>query len=69
MKFFKIFTKKSFIGEKRRKELLKRYGSLEKIKDVDQIFVLEDGEIKEQGKYQILVRKNGYFKKLYNAKK
>ena len=36
---------------------------------VDQIFVLEDGEIKEQGKYQILVRKNGYFKKLYNAKK
>ena len=42
---------------------------LETIKDVDQIFVLEDGEIKEQGKYQILVRKNGYFKKLYNAKK
>lgn len=42
---------------------------LETIKDVNQILVLEDGEIKEQGKYQSLMKKDGYFKKLYNAKK
>ena len=42
---------------------------LETIKDVDQIFVLEDGKIKEKGKYQSLMKKDGYFKKLYEAKK
>ena len=42
---------------------------LETIKDVDEIFVLEDGGIKEKGKYQSLMKKDGYFKKLYDAKK
>ena len=42
---------------------------LETIKDVDEIFVLEDGLIKEKGKYQSLMKKDGYFKKLYEAKK
>ena len=42
---------------------------LETIKDVDEIFVLEDGVIKEKGKYQSLMKKDGYFKKLYEAKK
>ena len=42
---------------------------LETIKEVDEIFVLEDGVIKEKGKYQALMKKDGYFKKLYEAKK
>lgn len=41
---------------------------LETIKDVDEIFVLEDGVIKEKGKYQSLMKKDGYFKKLYVRK-
>ena len=42
---------------------------LETIKDVDEIFVLEDGMIKEKGKYQSLMKKDGHFKKLYEANK
>ena len=42
---------------------------LETIKDVDEIFVLEDGVIVETGTYKSLIKKDGYFKKLYNAKK
>ena len=42
---------------------------LETIKDVDNIFVLNDGKIVEEGKYQELLEKNGYFKKLYKSAK
>ena len=42
---------------------------LETIKDVDSIYVLSNGEIVEQGKYQELLNKNGYFKKLYKSVK
>ena len=40
---------------------------LETIKDVDNIFVLNDGKIVEVGKYQELLDKNGYFKRLYKS--
>ena len=42
---------------------------LETIKDVDTIYVLSDGIIKEQGQYEELLQKNGYFKKLYETAK
>ncbi|MBQ6497652.1 MAG: ABC transporter ATP-binding protein [Bacilli bacterium] len=42
---------------------------LETIKSVDTIYVLSDGQIKEQGKYDALLAKNGYFKKLYKSAK
>ncbi len=42
---------------------------LETIKDVDEIYVLYDGEIKEQGKYKDLLKSNGYFTKLYKSTK
>lgn len=42
---------------------------LETIKDVDNIFVLSSGKIVEEGKYQELLDKNGYFKKLYKVNK
>ena len=42
---------------------------LETIKDVDTIYVLADGVIKEQGKYNGLLNKNGYFTKLYKSAK
>ena len=42
---------------------------LEAIKDVDKIYVLSDGIIQEQGKYNELIDKNGYFTKLYKAAK
>lgn len=40
---------------------------LETIKDVDKIFVLSDGVIKEKGKYKELLKRNGYFAKLYKS--
>lgn len=40
---------------------------LETIKDVDNIFVLSDGKIVEEGKYLDLLEKNGYFKDLYKS--
>ena len=40
---------------------------LETIKDVDDIYVLVDGVIKEKGKYKKLLNKNGYFAKLYKS--
>ena len=40
---------------------------LETIKDVDKIYVLSDGIIQEEGKYNELLDKNGYFTKLYKA--
>lgn len=42
---------------------------LETIKDVDNIYVLKDGIIKETGKYQELLNKGGYFKELYKYNK
>lgn len=38
---------------------------LETIKEVDNIYALSEGCIKEQGKYKALIHKNGYFMKLY----
>ena len=40
---------------------------LETIKNVDKIFVIKNGQIKEQGKYKTLLNKNGYFTKLYKS--
>ena len=42
---------------------------LETIKDVDNIYVLSNGKIVETGNYDNLLKKNGYFKKLYNSMK
>ena len=42
---------------------------LETIKDVDKIYVLSDGVIQEEGKYNELLDKNGYFTKLYKSAK
>ena len=42
---------------------------LETIKDVDIIYVLSDGIIAEHGKYQELLKKDGYFTKLYKSAK
>ena len=42
---------------------------LETIKDVDKIYVLSDGVIQEEGKYDELLDKNGYFTKLYKSAK
>ncbi len=42
---------------------------LETIKDVDMIYVLSDGVIKESGKYLELLNQDGYFKKLYKSAK
>ena len=42
---------------------------LETIKDVDKIYVLVDGKIKEKGNYHNLLAKNGYFTKLYKISK
>lgn len=41
---------------------------LETIKDVDLIYVLEDGKIKESGNYdELMLKEDGAFVKLYNA--
>lgn len=42
---------------------------LETIKNVDKIYVLSDGIIQEEGKYNELLDKNGYFTKLYKSAK
>ena len=42
---------------------------LETIKDVDNIFVLKNGKIVEEGPYNELLNKNGYFHKLYKSAK
>ena len=42
---------------------------LETIKDIDTIYVLSDGRIKEQGKYKELLDKGGYFTELYRSLK
>ena len=42
---------------------------LERIKDVDEIYCLNDGKIVESGNYESLLRKKGYFAKLYKVAK
>lgn len=42
---------------------------LETIKDVDEIYCLNDGKIVESGNYESLLRKKGYFAKLYKLAK
>ena len=42
---------------------------LEMLKEVDNILVLKEGNIYEQGNYKELLSKNDYFTKLYKAKK
>ena len=42
---------------------------LETIKDVDLIYAIKNGEIIESGTYNSLIRKDGYFKKLYKSLK
>ena len=42
---------------------------LETIKDVDNIFVLKNGKIIEQGTFKNLLQKNNYFKELYKSVK
>lgn len=42
---------------------------LESIKAVDEVLVLKDGEIVERGLYDELLQRDGYFTKLYKAKK
>lgn len=42
---------------------------LETIKDVDNIFVLKDGKILEQGNFKKLIQENTYFKELYKSAK
>lgn len=42
---------------------------LETIKDVDVIYVIDNGSIVESGSYSKLIRKKGYFKKLYKSLK
>jgi len=42
---------------------------LDTIKEVNNIYVLSNGKIVESGNYNNLLKKNGYFKKLYNSMK
>ena len=39
------------------------------LKDVDEIYCLNDGKIVESGNYESLLRKKGYFAKLYKVAK
>ena len=58
---------KNIIGQLKNKTLIIIAHRLETIKDVDTIYVLSNGAIKEHGKYEKLLTKNGYFTKLYRA--
>ena len=59
----------NIVKELKHKTLIIIAHRLETIKDVDTIYVLSDGVIKEQGKYSYLLNKNGYFTKLYKSAK
>ena len=58
---------KNIIGQLKNKTLIIIAHRLETIKDVDTIYVLSNGAIKEHGKYKELLTKNGYFTKLYRS--
>ncbi len=60
---------KNVIKELKNKTLIVIAHRLETIKDVNTIFVLKDGLVKEQGKYADLLERNGYFTKLYKSAK
>ncbi len=60
---------KNIVEKLENKTLIVIAHRLETIKDVDSICVLVDGVIKEEGKYQELLGKNGYFTKLYKSAK
>ncbi|MBR4693691.1 MAG: ABC transporter ATP-binding protein [Bacilli bacterium] len=60
---------KNIVEKLENKTLIVIAHRLETIKDVDSICVLVDGVIKEEGKYQELLDKNGYFTKLYKSAK
>jgi ATP-binding cassette subfamily B protein len=59
----------NIVKELNKKTLIVIAHRLETIKNVDNIYVLKDGVIKEQGSYKELIEKNGYFKNLYNTAK
>lgn len=58
---------KNIIGQLKNKTLIIIAHRLETIKDVDTIYVLSNGAIKEYGKYEELLTQNGYFAKLYRS--
>ena len=58
---------KNIIGQLKNKTLIIIAHRLETIKDVDTIYVLSNGTIKEHGKYEKLLTKNGYFAELYRS--
>ena len=60
---------KNIVKYLRNKTLIVIAHRLETIKDIDKIYVLYDGIIQEQGKYDELLDKNGYFTKLYKSTK
>ena len=60
---------KNVVKQLKNKTLIVIAHRLETIKDVDTIYVLSDGIIKEQGNYKELLNKNGYFTKLYKSVK
>ena len=60
---------KNIVKQLKNKTIIIIAHRLETIKDVDKIFVLSDGVIKEQGKYNELLNKNGLFTKLYKSAK
>ena len=58
---------KNIIGQLKNKTLIIIAHRLETIKDVDTIYVLSNGTIKEHGKYEKLLTKNGFFAELYRS--
>ena len=63
------FVMKNVVKQLDNKTLVVIAHRLETIKDVDKIYVLSDGIIQEEGKYDELLNKNGYFTKLYKSAK
>ena len=60
---------KNVVNQLNNKTLIVIAHRLETIKDVDKIYVLSDGIIQEEGNYNELLDKNGYFKNLYKTAK
>ena len=64
MKLFKEIIK-NMVEKLTNKTLIIIVHRLETIKDVDNIFVLKDGKMVEEGTYLELLNKKWYFKELY----
>ena len=60
---------KNILNQLKNKTLIIIAHRLETIKNVDTIYVLSDGIIKEYGKYKELLSKKGYFSELYRSLK